>query len=74
MLRFFLSFLVILIPTTLMGGTLPVLSKFAGRKFARVGKSIGALYALNTFGAVIGSFVTGFILLELFGVSSSMYL
>ncbi len=74
MLRFLLSFLVILIPTTLMGGTLPVLSKFAGREFAKLGKSIGALYALNTFGAVIGSFATGFILLELFGVSSSVYL
>jgi len=74
MLRFFLSFLVILIPTTLMGGTLPVLSKLAGREFAKLGKNIGALYSLNTFGAVIGSFATGFILLELVGVSSSVYL
>lgn len=74
MLRFLLSFLVILIPTTLMGGTLPVLSKFAGREFSRLGRNIGALYALNTFGAVIGSFATGFILLEMFGVSSSVYL
>jgi len=74
MLRFLLSFLVILIPTTLMGGTLPVLSKFAGREFAKLGKNIGALYAVNTFGAVIGSFVTGFFLLEFLGVSSSVYL
>jgi spermidine synthase len=72
--RFLLSFVVILIPTTLMGGTLPVLSKFAGSEFARLGRNIGALYALNTFGAVIGSFVTGFFLLELIGVSSSVYL
>jgi spermidine synthase len=57
-----------------MGGTLPVLSKFAGREFAKLGRNIGALYALNTFGAVIGSFSTGFILLEVLGVSSSVYL
>jgi spermidine synthase len=73
-LRFLLTFLVILIPTTLMGGTLPILSKFAGREFEKLGKNIGGLYALNTFGAVIGSFITGFVLLELFGVSTSVYL
>jgi spermidine synthase len=73
-LRFLLSFLVILIPTTLMGGTLPVLSKYAGREFGAIGRNIGGLYAVNTFGAVIGSFSTGFLLLELIGVSSSVYL
>jgi spermidine synthase len=73
-IRFLLSFVVILIPTTLMGGTLPILSRFAGSEFARLGRSIGALYAVNTFGAVIGSFVTGFFLLELIGVSASVYL
>ncbi len=72
--RFFLSFLVVLVPTTMMGGTLPVLSKFAGSEFAKLGRNIGALYAVNTFGAVIGSFVTGFFLLEFIGVSSSVYL
>lgn len=73
-LRFLLSFVVILIPTTLMGGTLPVLSKYAGREFAKIGRNIGALYALNTFGAVVGAFATGFVLLEAMGVSSSVYL
>jgi spermidine synthase len=73
-LRFLLSFIIILIPTTLMGGTLPILSKFAGSEFRKLGRNIGALYAVNTFGAVIGSFVAGFFLLELIGVSSSVYL
>ncbi len=72
--RFALSFLVILIPTTLMGGTLPVLSKYAGSEFKRIGQNIGLLYAINTFGAVVGSFATGFFLLEALGVTSSIYL
>ncbi len=72
--RFLLSFLVILVPTTLMGGTLPILSKYAGREFRRIGRNIGLLYAINTFGAVVGSFATGFLLLEAFGVTSSIYL
>jgi spermidine synthase len=73
-LRFLMSFAVLLVPTTLMGATLPVLSKLAGREFGKLGSGIGALYALNTFGAVVGSFLTGFILLETLGVSRSVYL
>lgn len=72
--RFLLSFVVVLIPTTLMGATLPVLSKFAGREFSKIGGNIGALYAVNTFGAVLGSFLTGFVLLEAIGVSRSVWL
>lgn len=73
-LRFLLSFAVLLVPTTLMGATLPVLSKFAGREFSKIGTAIGSLYALNTFGAVAGSFLTGFVLLETIGVSRSLWL
>jgi spermidine synthase len=72
--RFVLSFIVLLVPTTLMGATLPILSKLAGREFAGLGRGVGALYALNTFGAVVGSFLTGFILLEAVGVSNSVYI
>jgi spermidine synthase len=72
--RFVLSFIVLLVPTTLMGATLPILSKMAGREFAGLGRGVGALYALNTFGAVFGSFLTGFILLEAVGVSNSVYI
>lgn len=72
--RFVLSFLVLLVPTTLMGATLPILSRLAGREFGLLGRGVGALYALNTFGAVLGSFLTGFVLLEMIGVSGSVYL
>ncbi|MFZ1947828.1 MAG: fused MFS/spermidine synthase, partial [bacterium] len=49
-------------------------SRFAGREMARLGSGVGALYAVNTFGAVLGSFLTGFVLLEAIGVSRSVYL
>ena len=62
--------LVLLPPTTLMGTTLPLLSRYfverAG-KHARVGRSVGALYAWNTLGAVVGTFVGGFALLPSIG-------
>ncbi len=62
-IRFVLCFILLIIPTILMGGTLPVLSKFMVRRRETVGINVGRLYALNTFGAVIGCFSAGFILL-----------
>jgi len=73
-IRFLLSFLMVLIPTTLMGGTLPVLSKHAGREVDKIGKRIGGLYTVNTLGAVLGTLLAGFLLLEFIGVSNSVYL
>jgi len=69
--RFALSFLVLLVPATLMGATLPVLSRFAVRGLGRLGRGVGLLYALNTFGAVTGCALTAFVLLEQLGVRGS---
>lgn len=68
LVRFVVVFLLLLVPTTLMGATLPVLAKAVTREFAQVGRRIGGLYALNTGGAVLGVFFTGFFLLEALGI------
>jgi spermidine synthase len=58
-----------LIPTTLIGGTLPVLTRFVdGRADGRHGH-LARLYALNTLGAVAGTLIAGFLLLPRFGVN-----
>jgi spermidine synthase len=67
-LRFVVSFSLLLIPTILMGATLPVLSKHVEEGYGNVGKKIGLLYAVNTFGAVIGILCTGYVLLGLSGI------
>jgi spermidine synthase len=59
---------VLLVPCILMGGTLPVLARFFGRGQERFGLDLGTLYAINLVGAVVGSLLTGFVLLRLFGV------
>ena len=68
--RLVATILVLIVPTTLMGATLPLLSRHfvaeAGGA-ARAGRTVGALYAWNTFGAVLGTFVGGFVLLPPFG-------
>ncbi len=79
--RFAMSVVMLLIPTALMGGTLPVLSKLWANSpdkkeasEAGIGKSAGLLYSVNTFGAVAGSFLSGYLLIRILGVSNTVYL
>jgi spermidine synthase len=69
--RFIFAALVLILPTALMGATLPVLSNFYARDIARVGLRVGSLYALNTFGAVLGASITGFLLIPIFGMRAT---
>jgi spermidine synthase len=62
----------IIVPTTLMGGTLPVLVKFATAGSARLSRQLSFLYAFNTLGAVAGTLAGAFTLLELFGASGTL--
>src|SRR5262249_41880300 len=55
LVRFFTSFIVLLVPTFLMGGTLPVLARFFTETVEEVQRKVGLLYALNTFGAAFGT-------------------
>jgi len=73
LIRFILSFLVLLPPTTLMGGTLPVLGKLLLRERAGLGVRAGILYGINTLGAVLGTFAAGFFLLPLLGMRGTTW-
>src|SRR5204862_2816160 len=55
LLRFLTSFLMLVVPTLLMGGTLPVLARFFTETVEEVQRKVGLLYALNTFGAAFGT-------------------
>lgn len=72
LLRFLLATSVLLVPTTLMGGTLPVLSRYFVRGMGTLGWDVGVLYTINTFGAVLGVFLAGFYLEGTFGVRASI--
>ena len=74
-LRFGLAALVLLIPTTLMGGTLPILTRaFMGDDRARLRAALGGLYGLNTLGAVLGTGLAGFFLIEAVGIRTSLWI
>jgi len=70
--RFVLSCLMLLVPTTLMGATLPVLSAALLHSSKHNLNSVTRLYACNLAGAIFGTLVAGFVLLPNLGVRTTI--
>lgn len=72
---FFFQFLlcagIMLVPTTLMGATFPVVSKRITPELKEMGRDVGMAYSFNTFGAILGSIAAGFLLIPLVGVRAA---
>jgi spermidine synthase len=66
-------FAILMIPTGLMGATLPMLARHAVRRESEIGPRIGVLYATNTLGAVAGTAVAGFALLPALGLERTVW-
>ncbi|HRD51181.1 MAG TPA: MFS transporter [Flavobacteriales bacterium] len=70
-----LVFLVLLLPTFLMGLSLPVLARaFKLSAMTQQARYISSLYFINTLGAGFGALVTGVLLVRAFGYSGSIWL
>lgn len=61
-----------LVPVICMGATIPLLAQFGARDLSDASRWSAWLYGVNTLGAMIGTFVTGFLLIEFVGVSVSL--
>ena len=75
--RFVLCCAVLIVPTALMGATLPIVSRLAGPgdgDGAETGRRVGVLYAVNTLGAVIGCAAAGLALLPWIGLRRTGWL
>ena len=66
------NFALLLIPTTLMGATLPILVTHVLRTYRNLGVSVGVLYFSNTLGASLGAFLTGFLILYYCGLTETI--
>ena len=64
----------LLVPTTLMGSTLPILTEHLVRLSRNVGSSVGGLYAVNTLGSAAACFAAAVFLMARFGESGSVAL
>jgi spermidine synthase len=59
------------LPATLMGGTLPVLMRALAPQTKHVGRAGARLYAANTAGAIAGTLATSFLLIPTLGIQGS---
>jgi spermidine synthase len=72
--RFLLATAVLLIPTALMGATLPVLVGAQQRSSGNSASAIARIYTWNLAGAIIGAIIAGFFLLPQFGVRATIWI
>ena len=54
-------------PSFILGMVSPVVIKLTLRDLAQTGGLVGKVYALSTLGSILGTFATGFVLVQLFG-------
>ncbi len=71
-ITFILSVMIFILPTMAMGATLPIVLKFVIRTYGELMAKTARLYSINTFGAVIGSFLAGFILFPALGLQVTL--
>jgi len=74
LLKVALVFSLVLIPTILMGATLPIMAKYFVTENTHTGKQVGYLYSINTFGAAAGCLLAGYFLIENLGVLQTAWL
>jgi len=73
--RYFLdSSALMFLPTIALGMSFPILIKMISGGHENVGKATGLIYGSNTFGAILGSLITGFLLLPRLGAQQSLLL
>ncbi len=70
--KFVIAGMILFVPTLLMGAVFPLVVRMVTASLQRVGQSVGTVYAMNTVGAIIGSFAGGFLLIPWIGIRNSL--
>ena len=69
-----LAFGLLLVPTMLMGSTLPLLVEYFVRRTGNVGESVGLLYSVNTLGSGAACLAAALVLMRVLGESGTVRL
>jgi spermidine synthase len=72
--RMLLSLLILGIPTTFLGATMPIMSRLLLRNDCKRGSVFSLFYAVNTLGAVTGAALTGLVFLRVLGMTQSLWI
>jgi spermidine synthase len=70
-IQYLIIFVIILIPTSLMGACFPLALKAYTKDFDKVAEDTGSLYSINTFGSVVGAILCGFLLIPYLGLDKT---
>ncbi len=68
--KFLFCFLLMLLPTTFLGMTLPLASRIVTQTITQLGRKVGLVFSLNTLGNVLGAVLAGLWLLSLLGMET----
>lgn len=71
--RLALSLALLMLPTTLIGGTLPILGRLMIHQRQEISNKVSRLYAANTFGAITGVMAAGYLLLPFMGIMATTH-
>jgi spermidine synthase len=69
-----LAGILLFVPTLILGAALPMSIGIISRALGQVGRDVGGVYLTNTLGAILGSVLTGFVLIPLLGSQRSLML
>jgi spermidine synthase len=72
--EFLIFFGLMLAPTIFLGMTFPIASRLYAKSDLSLGTDVSAIYAANTAGGIIGSFIAGFLLIPAAGSQSTLVL
>jgi spermidine synthase len=61
------------LPSTVLGMASPIVAKLALRDLANTGSTVGRIYAAGSVGSIVGTFVTGFVLISWFGTHTVVW-
>ena len=65
---------ILIVPTTMMGATLPFMARFYIRNIDSLGRGLGTLYGINILGGVLGAALAGYYSILTFGVWNTFLL
>ncbi len=63
----------LIVPSLASGASFPLLMQIIERKVAGAGRSLARLYSWNTLGSILGSLLTGFVLIPAAGTVATLY-
>ena len=72
LIKFILSVFILLIPSTFIGATFPIITRLYVEKRSEIKEGVSMMYFANTFGGVLGVLATGFLLIKYFGMNFSL--